>query len=505
MTRLAVIPLVCVAVAGFFGAKVLASSQPGGIGLPTVTLSTPIATVTVTVPTGTTVPTPTGTVTVPTGTVTVPTGTVTVPTGTVTVPTGTVTVPTGTVTVPTGTVTVPTGTVTVPTGTTVTTPAATVPVTVPSTTVAVTTSVATATVSTPGVAGSTSGVTVSTPGVAGSTPGATGSTQGPMPVPSPTVTVQQAGSGPTARHGATASVSVGSRNTTEPALSASGAVVDGAGSITADGFPKPSTSGGGTSALIPSSGRGQLASSGRGRPAVLLRRLRVERLPGHAKRITVQLSFILSGPARVRFFVFGPAPDCSLAGRFTIAGHAGLNRVPFRGRIRGRLLRSGIYTIVPQSIARAGRPPGPRVAIVIDARGVHPAAPVPWNCRSATKAEPLLPLTPRYAGVAGAIATEPATPADTSATHADTSVDKSRKSGAQILPSVGNPWLTIGVLLPLLASVALLGLAGVESTYAATRFRLVRVVDDRREQIGYIGAALFAGAAVLFLLTQLTT
>jgi hypothetical protein len=288
-------------------------------------------------------------------------------------------------------------------------------------------------------------------------------------------------------------------------LSMSGAAVEGAGSITAVDFPNPSTSrGSGTSGLIPSSGRGQ--------PAVLLRRLRVERLPGRAKRFAVQLRFILSGPARVRFFVFGPAPDCSLAGRFTIAGHAGLNKVPFRGRIRGRLLPSGIYTIVPQTIARAGRPPGPRVTIVIDAHGVHPAAPVPWNCRSATTAEPLLPVTPRHAGVAGAIATEPAppadtpaTPADTPATRADTSVDKSRKSGARIFPSVGKPWLIMALLLSLLASVTLLGLAAVESTYAATRFRLVRVLDDRREQVGYIGAALFAGAAVLFLLTRLTT
>jgi hypothetical protein len=217
----------------------------------------------------------------------------------------------------------------------------------------------------------------------------------------------------------------------------------------------------------------------------------------------VRLRFLLTGPARVTFFIFGPAPDCSLAGRFTIAGHSGLNSVPFRGRIRGRLLRDGIYAIVPQATARAARLRGPRVAIVIDARGVHPAAPVPsGNCRSATETAPLLSVTPRYAGVAGAIATERATPADTPA-RADSSMDKSKESQAWILPGAGKPWLIIAFTLSLLASLTLLGLAAVEPSYTATRFRLVRVLEAHRGQVAFSGAAFLAVAGMLLLFARL--
>jgi hypothetical protein len=39
------------------------------------------------------------------------------------------------------------------------------------------------------------------------------------------------------------------------------------------------------------------------------------------------------------------APDCRPVGRFQVKGHAGQNRVRFRGRIRGRALRPGTYVI----------------------------------------------------------------------------------------------------------------------------------------------------------------
>lgn len=39
------------------------------------------------------------------------------------------------------------------------------------------------------------------------------------------------------------------------------------------------------------------------------------------------------------------APDCRPVGRFRVKGHAGKNRVGFRGRIKGRALRPGTYVI----------------------------------------------------------------------------------------------------------------------------------------------------------------
>jgi hypothetical protein len=249
---------------------------------------------------------------------------------------------------------------------------------------------------------------------------------------------------------------------------------------------------------------GLVRSSGRAQTSVRLSRLRVARLPGRAKRSAVQLRFVLSGPARVRFLVYGPAPRCTLSGHFTIAGHTGVNRMRFRGRIRGRLLPAGVYTLVTQATAGAGRLSGPRVTVAIDARGVRPVRRVPWrNCRSATKPEPFTAIgpvpsvTPRQAGVKAAIVTSPALPAVGS-------VDRpSRQSSASISPGTGKPWLIIAILLALLASVTLLGLAVVEPRYAATRFWLVRVLDDHRERVALIGAACLVAAGVLFLLTRL--
>jgi hypothetical protein len=193
-----------------------------------------------------------------------------------------------------------------------------------------------------------------------------------------------------------------------------------------------------------------------------------------------------------------------VAGRFTIAGHAGLNKVPFRGRIRDRLLHPGVYTIVPQATARAASLRGLRVAILIDARGVHPAKPVPWENCSATKTlltnpEHLLPLTPRHAGVAGAIRMERATPADTPATRADISVHQPRELKAWILPSGGEAWRNFAILIFLLVSIMLLALAALEPLYAFERFRLVRVLDAHRGQVAFSGAAFLAAAGFLFL------
>ena len=54
---------------------------------------------------------------------------------------------------------------------------------------------------------------------------------------------------------------------------------------------------------------------------------------------------MLSKPARVEFVLIRVAPDCRPVGRFRVKGHAGQNRVPFQGRIKGRALRPGTYVI----------------------------------------------------------------------------------------------------------------------------------------------------------------
>jgi hypothetical protein len=146
---------------------------------------------------------------------------------------------------------------------------------------------------------------------------------------------------------------------------------------------------------------------------------------------------------------------------------------------------------------------GPRVTIMIDARGVHRSARVPWlqSCPSPTKNELLssgIPVTPRFGGVAGATRAEPAIPTNTPAK----SVDRPRVFTALMLPSGGETWRSIAILMFLLASVLLFALAVLEPLYAVGRFRIVRALNAHRGQIAFSGAAFLAAAAMLILVSR---
>jgi hypothetical protein len=66
---------------------------------------------------------------------------------------------------------------------------------------------------------------------------------------------------------------------------------------------------------------------------------------GRSANRRVTLRFVLSRPGVVEFVVIRVAPDCREVGRFRVAGHAGVNRVTFRGRLRGRTLPPGSYRL----------------------------------------------------------------------------------------------------------------------------------------------------------------
>jgi hypothetical protein len=234
------------------------------------------------------------------------------------------------------------------------------------------------------------------------------------------------------------------------------------------------------------------------RPAVLQGPLRIERLRG--RRSAVGLQIVLSRPARVRFLVIGPAPSCHVAGRFAVAAHKGLNTVAFRGRVGGRLLPPGVYTIVPQPAVDARRF-RKAVAVAIDARGVRPNAPVRWrNCDSVAGIAPsiltvgnaLRALAPRASGTAAAEVIAPSLP----------------QRPAGIPPAAGFGWLqslpaspqlpTLLVVL-IVVSFALLGIASIEPGNTL-RFRSVRVVARHKAEIGWLGAALLASVIVFYFL-----
>jgi hypothetical protein len=74
----------------------------------------------------------------------------------------------------------------------------------------------------------------------------------------------------------------------------------------------------------------------------------------------------LRSNSRVVFRVVQVSPVCRDAGSFAIHGHAGLNRVRFKGRVHGQALAAGTYVIT----ARARRGALLRVVLVIVDSGV---------------------------------------------------------------------------------------------------------------------------------------
>jgi hypothetical protein len=224
--------------------------------------------------------------------------------------------------------------------------------------------------------------------------------------------------------------------------------------------------------------------------------LRLEPLPG---RRSVGLRIALSRSAQVRFLVIGPSPSCQVAGRLALAGHKGLNNVVFRGRVGGRLLPPGVYTIVPQLAGGSRRIPK-AVAVAIDARGVRPTAPVRWrDCDSvagastATVGGALHAVAPRASGIAAAKVVVPPSPPQQTAEKRPDAVF----GWLQSIPA--SPQLSALLIALLLISFALLGVAAVEPGDMA-RYRSVRVIARHQAELGWLGAALLASVIVFYFL-----
>jgi hypothetical protein len=66
----------------------------------------------------------------------------------------------------------------------------------------------------------------------------------------------------------------------------------------------------------------------------------------HARRGATTIVFRLARPAVVRFTVVRVFPTCGRVGVFRVRAHAGVNRVPFRGRLHGRPLPEGTYRLL---------------------------------------------------------------------------------------------------------------------------------------------------------------
>jgi hypothetical protein len=127
---------------------------------------------------------------------------------------------------------------------------------------------------------------------------------------------------------------------------------------------------------------------------------RVRRARGQRRR-AARITFTLSAPGRVVFVVRGPAPSCGVAGRFSVRGRRGTNRVGFTGRLPRRTLRPGAYRITART--RAGTAARPVVVLIeptgaertfvcgSSGHGAGPFAPLLTTFTSADAGPPAVP------------------------------------------------------------------------------------------------------------------
>jgi hypothetical protein len=101
------------------------------------------------------------------------------------------------------------------------------------------------------------------------------------------------------------------------------------------------------------------------------------------------IRFRLRAPGQVELVVRQSGPACAVVGRKYLRGHAGVNRVRFEGRYRGRALPPGRYTITVVVVRAGKRTPVGTVAVEIVPDG-----------RRLTRAERTAPVN---AGCSGSI------------------------------------------------------------------------------------------------------
>ena len=221
---------------------------------------------------------------------------------------------------------------------------------------------------------------------------------------------------------------------------------------------------------------------------------------GRKAKATV-LSFWLSRPGLVVLQVTTNGPACLGLGAVQVHGHAGLNRVVFKGRVGGEALSRGVYYLRAAVVRRHERRGLGRVSVTVAANGrVTPTADHSrlQPCRLLAVAREVTgvlasgtvglstrgdkPATGARSGVKGAIATIVGTPLITAAHEASLS-----------------PWFSPVLIAGLILSALLLGAAATQRQLAFIHPALVQ----RRSELASVGATLLLAILIALLLTRI--
>jgi hypothetical protein len=303
----------------------------------------------------------------------------------------------------------------------------------------------------------------------------------PTPAPSPSSTPSTPLPAPVVSAGQTAT-------TAAPLLQAAGASVP-----TADGPSSNTSSSGGSGASADGS-----RSSGR-RVDNFRSSRRWIGTTGSKHRRTTTFVFVLSRAGQVVFAVDQVSPACRGIGRFSVAGHAGVNRVRFGGRMHGRQLAAGTYRISARTVSgRVVR----RITLVV-VSGPAPSHDELSSLRAANVCEGGArdaSSTATGATVAGDAPTEP--PSQSQVNAAGLGLPHPPNLDSGVLGSTVQR--TAKALQPLLVAllavaILLLGVASLPRA-AVSEPRFSYLLVQHRAEITALGAATLVAIALTFLL-----
>jgi hypothetical protein len=258
------------------------------------------------------------------------------------------------------------------------------------------------------------------------------------------------------------------------------------------GSSSPSGSGSGSSSASPGGAPGSAS----------IARLRSSRpwIAAHGPKAhrRTTLTFRLPGAARVVFTVTQVSPVCRVAGTFTVRGHPGLNKIPFKGRVRGRQLPPGTYRI---SARVRGGGIVLRVTVVI----VESGLPSPTELQNAQRSNVCGARAALASTGVSATAGPGASPGPRNGKSSENGQSNSKTGGvagkshtnaspftpAEVSKQVTNPL----VIAALATAVLLLGLAALPKA-AIPDPRLTEALARHRVEVALAGAVALSAAAV---------
>jgi hypothetical protein len=208
--------------------------------------------------------------------------------------------------------------------------------------------------------------------------------------------------------------------------------------------------------------------------------------------------------ARVRVVVTQVAPACRRVGSFTVRGHAGVNRIVFRGRLRGRPLPLGTYRVTAKARNRWVLGVTLVVAAARPSSGAFARARLADACATIAASAGGAPVFVAARGPVGipngvgASATEGTHEGSDSKPSAASS--RGKVLGADFSKSTGlDPTRLLLVVASALA-ILLLGLAAVPEM-ALAEPRLAALVATRRVELALAGATTLLTAVLVYLAT----